>query len=83
MRSTIGTAGVIIERKRKLRPMIEGVIYGASTMYLMRKVPAFTGDFATGDPKGQATPLADYALGHLSSVRARCGSGQRLHRREL
>ena len=40
----------------------EGGMYGANTMYLMRKVPVFTGDFATGDPKGQATPLADYAL---------------------
>ncbi len=56
-----GTAGVIIERNENFVDD-EGVIYGASTMYLMRKVPAFTGDFATGDPKGQATPLADYAL---------------------
>ena len=56
-----GTAGVIIERNENFVDD-EGVIYGASTMYLMRKVPVFTGDFATGDPKGEATPLADYVL---------------------
>ena len=56
-----GTAGVIIERNENFVDD-EGVMYGASTMYLMRKVPVFTGDFATGDSKGQAKPLADYAL---------------------
>ncbi|MDB2525154.1 type II secretion system GspH family protein [Mariniblastus sp.] len=56
-----GTAGVIVERNENFVDD-EGVMYGATTMYLMRKVPVFTGDFATGDPKGQATPLADYTL---------------------
>ncbi|MDA7884860.1 type II secretion system GspH family protein [bacterium] len=56
-----GTAGVIIERNENFVDD-EGVMYGASTMYLMRKVPVFTGDFATGDSKGQAKPLADYVL---------------------
>jgi prepilin-type N-terminal cleavage/methylation domain-containing protein len=56
-----GTAGVIIERNENFVDD-DGVLYGATTMYLMRKVPAFTGDFVAGDPKGQATTLADYAL---------------------
>ena len=54
-----GTAGVIIERNENFVDD-EGVMYGASTMYLMRKVPPYTGDLAPAD--NLAFPVSEYVI---------------------
>ena len=52
-----GTAGVIIERNKNFVDD-QGVMYGASTMYLMRKVPPYTGDLLPSD--NLAYPVSGY-----------------------
>lgn len=54
-----GTAGVIIERNENFVDD-EGVMYGASTMYLMRKVPPYTGDLAPAN--NLAYPVSEYVI---------------------
>ena len=54
-----GTAGVIIERNENFVDD-QGVMYGASTMYLMRKVPPYTGDLAPAN--NLAYPVAEYVI---------------------
>ena len=54
-----GTAGVIIERNENFVDD-EGVMYGATTMYLMRKVPPYTGDLAPAD--NLAYPVSEYVI---------------------
>jgi prepilin-type N-terminal cleavage/methylation domain-containing protein len=54
-----GTAGVIIERNKNFVDG-DGVIYGATTMYLMRKVPVYTGDLLPF--QNLATVLDDYEV---------------------
>jgi prepilin-type N-terminal cleavage/methylation domain-containing protein len=56
-----GTAGVIIERNENFVDD-DGVLYGASTMYLMRKVPVYTGDGVPGSIDNLATVTADYEV---------------------
>ena len=54
-----GTAGVIIERNENFVDD-DGVLYGATTMYLMRKVPPYTGDLAPAD--NLAYPVSEYEI---------------------
>ena len=54
-----GTAGVIIERNENFVDD-EGVMYGATTMYLMRKVPPYAGDLAPAD--NLAYPVSEYVI---------------------
>ena len=54
-----GTAGVIIERNENFVDD-DGVMYGATTMYLMRKVPPYTGDLTPAD--NLAFPASEYVI---------------------
>ena len=56
-----GTAGVIIERNENFVDD-DGVLYGGTTMYLMRKVPPYAGDGAAGSKANLAIVLDDYVV---------------------